>query len=68
MGKVEKKVIPGWTGRCYEDFAVGEVYRSRFGRTVTGADNQLFTHLTMNTNPLHFDEEYARGRGGGRSW
>lgn len=60
MGKLEKKVIPGWTGRCYEDFAVGEVYRSRFGRTVTGADNQLFTHLTMNTNPLHFDEEYAR--------
>ncbi len=38
----------------------GDVYRSRFGRTVTEADNQLFTHLTMNTNPLHFDEEYAR--------
>ena len=39
---------------------MGEVYRSRFGRTVTEADNQLFTHLTLNTNPLHFDEEYAR--------
>ena len=60
MGKTRKKVVPGWTGRCYEDFEVGEVYRSRFGRTVTAADNQLFTHLTMNTNPLHFDEEYAR--------
>ena len=57
MEKIEKKVIPGWTGRCYEDFEVGEVYRSRFGRTVTTADNQLFTHLTLNTNPLHFDEE-----------
>ena len=60
MEKTEKKVIPGWTGRRYEDFEVGEVYRSRFGRTVTTADNQLFTHLTLNTNPLHFDEEYAR--------
>ena len=60
MGKAGKKVIPGWTGRYYEDFEVGEVYRSRFGRTVTAADNQLFTHLTLNTNPLHFDEEYAR--------
>ena len=60
MGKTRKKVIPGWTGRCFEDFEVGDVYRSRFGRTVTEADNQLFTHLTMNTNPLHFDEEYAR--------
>ena len=60
MAKAAKKVIPGWTGRCYEDFALSEVYRSRFGRTVTEADNQLFTHLTMNTNPLHFDEEYAR--------
>ncbi len=60
MEKIKKKVIPGWTGRCYEDFEVGEIYRSRFGRTVTTADNQLFTHLTLNTNPLHFDEEYAR--------
>ena len=59
-GKQAKRWVPGWTGRCYEDFEVGEVYRSRFGRTVTAADNQLFTHLTMNTNPLHFDEEYAR--------
>lgn len=60
MRKTARKVIPGWTGRYYEDFAVGEVYRSRFGRTVTEADNQLFTHLTLNTNPLHFDEAYAR--------
>ena len=22
-----------WRGRFYEDFAVGDVYRSRFGRT-----------------------------------
>ena len=49
----------GWEGRFYEDFEPGDVYRSRFGRTVTEADNLLFTHLTLNTNALHFDARYA---------
>ena len=48
-----------WRGRFYEDFAVGDVYRSRFGRTVTQTDNIWFTCLTMNTNPMHFDEPFA---------
>ena len=48
-----------WRGRFYEDFAVGDVYRSRFGRTVTRTDNIWFTCLTMNTNPVHFDEPRA---------
>jgi acyl dehydratase len=48
-----------WRGRFYEDFAVGDVYRSRFGRTVTQADNIWFTCLTMNTNPMHFDGPLA---------
>jgi acyl dehydratase len=48
-----------WRGRFFEDFEVGDVYRSRFGRTVTRADNIWFTCLTMNTNPLHFSEPYA---------
>jgi acyl dehydratase len=54
-----RKLKPGWEGRFFEDFAVGDVYRSRFGRTVTEADNLLFTHVTLNTNPLHFDARYA---------
>jgi acyl dehydratase len=49
----------GWQGRYYEDFAVGDIYRHRLGRTVTEADNTLFTMLTLNTNPVHFDAEYA---------
>ena len=44
-----------WKGRFYEDFAVGDVFRSRFGRTITETDNIWFTCLTMNTNPIHFD-------------
>jgi acyl dehydratase len=48
-----------WQGRFYEDFDVGDVFRSRFGRTITDVDNIWFTALTMNTNALHFDAHYA---------
>lgn len=46
-------------GRCYEDFAVGDVYEHRPGRTITETDNTWFTLLTMNTHPLHFDAAYS---------
>ena len=49
-----------WRGRFYEDLDVGDVFRSRFGRTVTEYDNLLFTCLTMNTNSIHFDVPYAQ--------
>jgi acyl dehydratase len=45
--------------RTYEELEVGAVYTSRFGRTVLEADNVWFTLLTLNTNPIHFDAEYA---------
>jgi itaconyl-CoA hydratase len=58
-----REVGPGrWRediGRCFEDFAVGDVYEHRPGRTITEADNTWFTLLTMNTHPLHFDANYA---------
>jgi itaconyl-CoA hydratase len=43
----------------YDELEVGTVHRSRFGRTVLEADNVWFTLLTLNTNPIHFDREYA---------
>jgi len=46
-------------GRHYEDFAVGDVYEHRPGRTIGEADNTWFTLLTMNQHPLHFDAAYA---------
>lgn len=52
-------VKQGWTGRVFEDFDVGDVYEHPLGRTVIAADNVWFTCLTMNTNPVHFDAEYA---------
>jgi len=45
--------------RSYDELGIGDVYRSRFGRTVLEADNVWFTLLTLNTNPIHFDTEYA---------
>jgi acyl dehydratase len=54
-----KNIKSGWEGRFYEDFELGDVYRSPYGRTVTEMDNTLFTGLTLNTNPLHFDARLA---------
>ena len=54
---------PGWQGRFFEDFEVGDIYRSRIGRTVTQADNVLFTLMSNNTNQIHFNVEYARHTG-----
>ncbi len=52
-------IKPGWQGRVYEDFEVGDVYQHQLGRTITQADNIWFTLLTVNTNPIHFDSVYA---------
>ena len=48
-----------WRGRFFEDFAVGDVFRSRLGRTITETDNIWFTCLTMNTNQIHFNTPYS---------
>jgi itaconyl-CoA hydratase len=55
-----------WSGRFYDDLDVGDVFRSRFGRTVTETDNLLFTCLTMNTNQIHFNAPFAEATGHGR--
>ncbi len=47
-------------GRYFEDFEIGHIYEHRPGRTITQSDNTWFTLLTMNTHPLHFDEEYGK--------
>lgn len=46
-------------GRCFEDYAVGDVHRHPVGRTITESDNIWFTNLTLNANPIHFDAHYA---------
>lgn len=48
-------------GRFYDELEVGDVFHHRPGRTVTEADNVFFTTLTMNTQSLHLDAEFAAG-------
>ena len=47
-------------GNLYDDFVVGQVFKHHWGRTITQADNVLFTTLTMHYNPLYFNKEYAK--------
>lgn len=48
-----------WRGRFYEDLEVGDLFQSRLGRTITETDNIWFTCLTLNTNQVHFNNEFA---------
>lgn len=54
------------SGRHYDDLVVGDVYEHRPGRTITQTDNTWFSLLTMNTHPLHCDEEYGKASEFGR--
>ena len=54
-------------GRYFEDFQVGDTYEHRPGKTVLESDNHLFTLLTLNTHPLHFDAEYGKATEFGRN-
>jgi len=46
-------------GLWFEEFEIGTIYEHRPGRTVTEADNVLFTTLTMNTQALHLDAAWS---------
>jgi acyl dehydratase len=48
------------TGKYYEELEVGQVIHHKLGRTVTEMDNVLFCALTMNTQPLHLDQDYSK--------
>lgn len=50
-------VKPGWQGRFFEDFEVGDIYQHPLGRTIEATDNTWFTLLTMNTNQAHFNAQ-----------
>ena len=47
-------------GRFFDDLTVGDVIQHSLARTITEMDNVLFTALTMNTQPLHLNEDYAQ--------
>jgi acyl dehydratase len=57
-GVTDERVVEQ-RGLFFEEFEVGTRYLHRPGRTVTEADNVLFTTLTMNTQALHLDAAWA---------
>jgi acyl dehydratase len=50
-------------GLRWQDFEVGKVYRHAFARSVTQFDNTWHTCMTLNTQPLHLNLDFA-GREG----
>lgn len=46
-------------GKYFEELEIGQRFRHALGRTVTEMDNVLFSALTMNTQPLHLNEDFA---------
>lgn len=57
MDGVQREIVQ--RGLWFEEFEVDARYLHRPGRTVTEADNVLFTTLTMNTQALHLDAAFA---------
>lgn len=47
------------SGLWFEELTPGLVVQHAVTRTVTEADNTLFSVMTMNPQPLHLDEAYA---------
>jgi itaconyl-CoA hydratase len=55
------------SGTYFEDFTVGDRFRHTRGKTVDAFENQVLTHLVMNTAQAHFNEHAMAGTNfGGR--
>jgi acyl dehydratase len=46
-------------GLYYEEFEIGKPIEHALRRTVTEADNMLFSNMTLNPQPLHIDFDFA---------
>src|SRR2546423_13730988 len=46
-------------GKYYDEMEVGDRFKHALGRTVTEMDNVMFSSLTMNTQPLHLNADFA---------
>lgn len=50
-------------GHRYEDFEPGRRFVHHWGRTVSGADNTLFSTLTLHYNPHYTSLDFAQAHG-----
>lgn len=46
-------------GKYFEELEVGAIIKHEIGRTLTEFDNVLFSSLTLNTQPLHINADFA---------
>jgi acyl dehydratase len=46
-------------GKYFNDLEEGMTIHHSLGRTITETDNVLFNALTMNTQPLHLNEDFS---------
>lgn len=46
-------------GLYFDEFEIGQVFDHAVRRSVTEMDNVLFSTLTLNTQPLHIDFDFA---------
>ena len=47
-------------GKYFDELDVGTTIQHSLGRTITESDNVFFNALTMNTQPLHLNEDFSR--------
>ena len=53
-------------GIFFDDLEPGMVFKHTLGRTITEADNTFFNAITMNTQPLHMNADFAKNTRFGR--
>lgn len=46
-------------GLYFEEFETGQVFDHPLRRSITEADNMLFSNMTLNPQPLHIDFDFA---------
>jgi acyl dehydratase len=55
----DERTVHVQRGLWYEELDVGALYRHSPGRTLSEADNVLFSTMTMNPQALHLDAAWA---------
>ncbi len=48
-----------YAGKCFEDLEIGMAHETH--HTITEADIEAFASVSGDYNPLHMDEEFAKG-------
>lgn len=50
-------------GNKFEDFTEGQIFKHHWGRTISRGENKTFSSITMNFNPIYFNDDYAKDIG-----